>query len=75
MCRAISDGTGTSRSDVSVEGNSLERSATNCARATLYAVRRSEDDLGMRDEPVNEISNLYPRGGLQNDDLKVISKG
>ena len=47
----------------------------NCAQATLYAVGRSAEDLGMRDEPVNEISNLYPRGGLQNDGLKVVSKG
>ena len=58
LCCAISDSTGTSRSDVSAEGNSFERSATNCARATLYTVGRSEEDLGMRDEPVNEISSI-----------------
>ena len=61
LCRAISDRTGTSRSDVSAKGNSLERSATNCVRATLYAVGRSEEDLGMRDEPVNEISSIPSR--------------
>ena len=57
MCRAISDRTGTSRSDVSANGNSSERSVMNCARATLYAVGQSVEDLGMRDESVNEISS------------------